>query len=132
MILHSPSRPRMFDRPTFLNGTHVIPRLQVWPLDDAGTEVELSLMLPYSTERFVAHWKSVRAPAKEVPELIEAYALDPEGFVKSHFGTDITELPSLPSGPKGREKELISPQSGGGSRPSSSPVPVQSAMESLL
>lgn len=110
MRLHAPNRPRMFNRPTFTSETHVVPTLHIWPLSDDGTEVELSLMLPYSGDRYAASYKSIKVSLSEVPAIVLSYAADPEALVQSRFGVDVTR--PLPSGPKDRAQTQDIPQPG--------------------
>lgn len=105
MNLHDPSRPRVLLRPAFLSGHHVVPRLQVWPKDDTGQEVELSLMLPVPDTRFHASWKYKIVNIYELPDLIKEFREDPEDFVKTHFGLDIGKLGS----PQGKPAQIPTP-----------------------
>lgn len=121
MILHDPHRPRLFHKPAFLNGTHVIPHLQIFPESDDGSEVSISLMLPFSDERFVAHWRTIRAYTSDVPDLIIHFNRDPEEFVRIHFETDVMKF-KIPSHLKTPDR----------TKPEPSSFSSQSSMEDLL
>ena len=88
----------MFSRPTFLSETHVVPNVQIWPLSDDGSLVEVSLMLPHSSDRYAASYKSIRIPVADLPQFILDYAADPEEVVASRFGVDTTKTNTI--GPK--------------------------------
>lgn len=113
MNLHDNGRPRIFHKPAFKTGYHIIPRLQIWPLGSEGEEnysqVELSLMLPVQDTRFAAHWKSKQVEIENLSDLIRQFRDDPERFVKEHFDFDSEELKGPRATPKsdknGEEKE---------------------------
>lgn len=98
MNLHHPSRPRIFHRPAFTSGYHVVPRLQIWPLgreeEESYSHCEISLMLPVKDTRFAGAWKSARVNIADLPDLVRNFRDDPEQFVLSHFNLDITKINS--------------------------------------
>jgi hypothetical protein len=96
MNLHDPSRPKILHRPAFSSGWQVIPRLQLWPLENG--QVELSLMLPVKDERFAGKWYNIMVDPKDLPMLLSRFQEDPEGFVCVYFGLDIFHLKSIPKG----------------------------------
>ena len=88
MNLHDPLRPKVQNRPAFIDGDVVIPQLNLWPTKDPEL-VEISAMLRVVGEGpFVS--KSFRTEIKlsKLPELISQFNSDPESTLSFLFGTD--------------------------------------------
>jgi hypothetical protein len=105
MNLHDPQRPKISHRPAFTTGWQIIPRLQLWPLEN--DEVELSLMLPVQDQRFAGKWYNITVNQYEVPDLLKEFRNSPEEFVRLYFGLDINNLKSEPKASKASVEKQI-------------------------
>lgn len=110
MKLHDSSRPRILHRPAFITGWHVIPRLQIWPLEN--DLIELSMMLPIEDQRFAGKWYSTTVSSSMLHDIMKYFREDPEEFVLEYFDLAINNLRlvSSHSAPKAPQRQESDPQ----------------------
>lgn len=101
MQLHDPTRPTLSNgRPTFLRGSVVIPRPEIWPSQSG--QFEVSIFLPirdgtFSSKRFTTSFISIH----DFISFMHNFHDDPEYCCEQHFKANLAALqPELRKQPK--------------------------------